>query len=331
MKPKTMKPKTMKLHPTSLKTFLAAFAVVALAASANSYGQLLVNTLNNPTVITFENGSPGQNAGSAYTGLGWSGANGAFTQSTSVFAARSGTSIVNINAYNPVGDTSAQQSRYGLAATGAVITGRLARGANSTADFGADLFGMGSSSLSTNTEGLAVQGTILSFRPRPSDNVGFYVNLQNTTGSTVNSWAVGYQAFFIDINSLATNIEFAYSIDGGASFTSIAALSGTSSGTNTTPTPDVDSWERLSINGNTAGTPVSFNAEVANNANIVLRWVVSAVGDGNRVGIDNLSIAAIPEPSTWALLAASLTALVVLRRRRQASQINRHENPLIHP
>jgi len=47
------------------------------------------------------------------------------------------------------------------------------------------------------------------------------------------------------------------------------------------------------------------------------------VGDGQgdtpvRVSFNNLEASSIPEPSTWALLAGSLTIVMVLRRRRQS-------------
>jgi len=44
---------------------------------------------------------------------------------------------------------------------------------------------------------------------------------------------------------------------------------------------------------------------------------INTVGPGSYVGA-NLQYTAVPEPSTWALLAFSLTSVMVLRRRRRA-------------
>jgi len=51
-------------------------------------------------------------------------------------------------------------------------------------------------------------------------------------------------------------------------------------------------------------------------------WLGQDIGvnlaPGNRIALDNISVSAVPEPTTWALLAGSLTTLVLFRRRRSA-------------
>lgn len=60
---------------------------------------------------------------------------------------------------------------------------------------------------------------------------------------------------------------------------------------------------------------VTITATTDNTGSIV--WTQASSGSGNTFTVLNgFEIAAVPEPSTWALLAVSLTTVMVLRRRR---------------
>jgi hypothetical protein len=55
----------------------------------------------------------------------------------------------------------------------------------------------------------------------------------------------------------------------------------------------------------------------ANGQDLWIRWTFTGDNADFNVGIDNVSFVAVSEPTAWALLAGSLTALVVFRRRRK--------------
>lgn len=68
--------------------------------------------------------------------------------------------------------------------------------------------------------------------------------------------------------------------------------------------------------GPTANLSLSTSAQTA--GIYLININMSGKTQTQRYSIDNLSLSAVPEPTTWALLAGGLTALVIFRRRRQA-------------
>ena len=72
----------------------------------------------------------------------------------------------------------------------------------------------------------------------------------------------------------------------------------------------VDSWTQYTVNfaGQGAGATGRFVFEYFGNA-----------ATSNYIGIDTVTVAAIPEPETYALMGLGLAALAVLRRRKSAA------------
>jgi hypothetical protein len=118
-------------------------------------------------------------------------------------------------------------------------------------------------------------------------------------------------------NTSAQSFTLQYKIDdtGGNNLTS---ADWTTLGSGTTPViGDGNSPFNLDGNENQFTIAGTTNFSVNNEQFLTFRLVdIDHSGGDAMVGIDSISITVIPEPSTWALLAGSLTFIVLLRRRR---------------
>lgn len=289
-----------------MKTSLKLLAVVAaFGTAASSQAQLIVNDYT-AKVITFDatvsgvwvtggtpTGSVAQPAptnSAPYDSDAWALRAGA-TQDLTLPTAGSGSG-----------------SAVGFGGTS--TAGAISRGVSNVAGWGTSGLGV----VTSVTSG-ANFGNALGFKPAggSTDNASVFLRIQNTTGSTVTSWKVDYNPYYIDIG-VATNVSFAFSTDGGTVFSSnVAALGFSTPGLNTITTPAVTDWTAISL------VESSLSATVANNDYLILRWALGndvASGNLNRLAIDNISIAAVPEPGTWLLLAVAGTFFMVTRRRR---------------
>lgn len=294
-----------------MKKILTILATGGFAATS-AFGQLVVGSLDTPAVIGFNAGP-----GGAISGV-WG-------PSTSPTGSGFVTSPVNLNPLDSDGWAarvgSAQNYTIpdaGTGTTGSVgfggnaTLGAIARGVNATAGFTSGL------GLATSLNNVAGNNG-LAFNPSGTgtDNASVWLRIQNTTGQTVNSWTFSYTGYYIDIGSYSTPVVFAYSTDNGATFSSnVSALGFTTPGTNTVTSPTAADWTLVS------GLSANLTASVANNSYLIVRWGLGQdisvnLQPGNRVAIDNISVTAIPEPTTWALLAVGGAAFVIFRRRRR--------------
>ena len=164
------------------------------------------------------------------------------------------------------------------------------------------------------------------------------LTLTNTTGASVNAIKIGYDIVKFTDGTKQSSIdskyvvgeelpgyELFYSVNGGA-WTNVSALNpvatpdgihpvvatGTPSAAGAAPTPD---YAVTSISNYT----LSFASALANGQTLKLRWVddnaINISGD-QAIGLNNVSIAAVPEPETYAMLLAGLGLLGFAARRR---------------
>jgi PEP-CTERM motif len=139
------------------------------------------------------------------------------------------------------------------------------------------------------------------------------LRLQNTTGVTLTSWTVGYVVEQYSKGASATAMKFSYSLNGSSYITT--NLTGAADViANTTAPVDVN----LTSVGATARTGTIVES-IANNGEIYLRWTYDHIsGTSVHLGIDDITVSAIPEPSTYtAILGGLALACVATRRRRR--------------
>lgn len=160
----------------------------------------------------------------------------------------------------------------------------------------------------TNNTGSALGGIVLSY-----DMVKFYDgNKQSTidTNYPVGEELPGYQLF--------------YSLD-GSTWTNVSALNPVSTADGIHPLIPVGTVNNNGVNG-----PVDFTVTSVSNATVTfasawsagqtlnLRWVddnAVNVSPDQVIGLNNVNVAAVPEPETYALFLAGLGLLATRRRR----------------
>ncbi|MEM6884684.1 MAG: PEP-CTERM sorting domain-containing protein [Verrucomicrobiota bacterium] len=150
----------------------------------------------------------------------------------------------------------------------------------------------------------------LGFQPGGSDFTPGTATLtiQNTTGFTVNSWNFGYDLWVFNDQGRANSFNWEWSTD-NVSFNSLSTY------TSVEVADGAPAWNN--VQNNTAN---GIAASVANNGFIYLRWAgddVSGGGSRDEFGIDNVTVTAVPEPSSFALISMGMGLLYLLRRKRK--------------
>lgn len=147
--------------------------------------------------------------------------------------------------------------------------------------------------------------------------------LSNDTGVELASFTLGFdgEQWRNGGNATAQTMTLEYGF--GASFASVAGWTAAGSGFNFTS--PIATATAAAVDGNTAGLVSGLGGTVttswAPGQTLWLRWTeTNELGNDHGLAIDNLSVSvtAVPEPGTWALLLAGLASLGFLARRRGA-------------
>jgi hypothetical protein len=150
----------------------------------------------------------------------------------------------------------------------------------------------------------------------------YYLRIQNNTGSTITSLDISYDGELWRSGGLqpaASNNFFAFSYAIGfptlldsavtTGWTSLTAL-------NYAPTVAVAAGAQLGAATNKTGTITGLSLD--NGSEITLRWLGNdGVGTDAGIAIDNVSVTAVPEPSTYALILGAAGVLLLVRRRQR--------------
>ena len=267
---------------------LAAAAVLCLPAAASA--GIVLDTPADTVLVTFEAGSPGVNGPGAYLGAGFAPAGGpAGTLDSDAFAVDGmSDGAVHFGQTAAAGNDFGRGARPGGAATGGLYAFR--DGAN----------------------------TFLGVQPGGSDFTpgAIYLRVENLSGGAIERVAVEYDLLVNNDQGRANLFNFAFATGAGVTdpgaltFTDVAALDYTSP----------EAADALGFRSFARSTTLS-GLGLADGEFLYVRFFGDdATGGGSRdeFGIDNIrfAAAAVPEPTTWALMA--LAGLGTLVRRRFA-------------
>ncbi len=131
------------------------------------------------------------------------------------------------------------------------------------------------------------------------------LRMTNQTGSTITQLDIAYEVWVNNDQGRSSSLNFSFSADNSA-YTAVGALDLTS-------TVAADALGFQLNNRSTSLTGLS----IADGAQYYIRWSGADVGgSGSRdeFALDDISITAVPEPTTFALLG--IAAAVLIRRRR---------------
>lgn len=154
-------------------------------------------------------------------------------------------------------------------------------------------------------------------------NIVFGTSFTNTTGATITTLTISYTAEFWRTTASTTQVlTFAYGLNGGsltsanfltASMTTVSGLSATAP----------SSVSNVVQNGNLTANQQSISLTLTDlnwttDKTLFIRWTDTDQGGHEAaIGVDNLVLSTIPEPSTYAMLAGAAGLVLALGTRRR--------------
>ncbi|PZP35755.1 MAG: PEP-CTERM sorting domain-containing protein [Roseateles depolymerans] len=202
-----------------------------------------------------------------------------------------------------------------------LLPGVSSYGANTGSSTTAGFYSFGSASSSDRALGSVVSNTF-SGAVGTGSNL-FALALTNNSGGALSSFSLSYdgEQWRNNGNTTAQTLVVQYGF--GDTYAAVTTWAPTASGFTFT-TPQTGS-SQLALDGNLAANRVAgLGGTVATDwsqgATLWLRWVdVNDSGNDHFLAIDNvsLSVSAVPEPGTYAMLLAGLGAMGFIARRRR--------------
>lgn len=152
--------------------------------------------------------------------------------------------------------------------------------------------------------------------------IAYALALTNNSGAALNSFTIGYDGEQWRNGGVtsahALLMEYGY----GASYGGVTSWTQAGSGFNFSSI--VNTASAGAVNGNAAGLQSGIGGTIATNwtagSTLWVRWTdVDNTGADHGLAIDNvtLSVTAVPEPGTYAMLLAGLAAIGFVARRRR--------------
>lgn len=162
-----------------------------------------------------------------------------------------------------------------------------------------------------------INSTDRAFAPMRQNHASYIgVRLVNNTGSVVEDFSIGFTGEqWRQNNDSSGTLFFSYQVGATAldtgTWTAVTELNFTS--------PQVGAGAAL--DGNLAANQTALShtitgVNLAAGEEIWFRWANTTANNGIYLGIDDLTVTAIPEPGTLALVAIALGSLALFRRRK---------------
>ena len=146
-----------------------------------------------------------------------------------------------------------------------------------------------------------------------SGTARFVLRLQNNTLSALDTWSISYDVEQYSQGASATTFTFDYGLSPTGTWITTGLIGGAAV---TATTGAVGSGVNLGTVLSTNRT-ATISSSIAAGAEIFLRWNYNhGSGTSPHMGIDNIVVSAVPEPTTWALIGIG-SAFALWRTRRR--------------
>jgi autotransporter-associated beta strand protein len=266
-----------------------------VSTSTTAVVQVNANSSNSTTGVLALNNASGT---ATYAGILQNGGSGTAVNTLSVTKAGAGTQVFSGASNTYTGTTT-------LNAGTLLINGTQSGGGAYTVNSGGTLGGTGSIGLAASTNASVLSGGKL--QASSTDSLAF--TLSGTGVLDVSGAMGGTASMFFTLDAPASTV---IALSGGGLNIGSGVL-------------NFDDFSFTAAAGFGAGTYTLFGGATALTGTLGtnLTGTISGLSSTISLSGNNVILTAVPEPATWALLAASLTVVVTLRRRHIFAAIRR--------